>query len=97
MAWVAVEQALTTPKFGPRAPSSMATRPPHMLLMRAGIMKGDTLRGPRSSRTLCWFSMVHMPPMPEPMMTPTRSASSLVMSSLASAIACLAAQKPKCV
>jgi len=26
-----------------------------MLLIRAGIMNGDTLRGPRSMSTLCWF------------------------------------------
>ena len=43
-------QALTMPKFGPRAPSSIATSPLHMLLMSEGIANGDTLRGPRSKR-----------------------------------------------
>ena len=52
IAWADEAQALTTPKFGPRAPNSIATRPLHMLLMSEGIVKGDTLRGPRSQRIL---------------------------------------------
>jgi hypothetical protein len=46
--WVPVAQAETIPKFGPRAPYSIATRPEHMLPMSDGIVNGDTLRGPRS-------------------------------------------------
>src|SRR5579872_1424120 len=45
-AWVPDAQADTTPKFGPRAPTSIATRPEHMFPMSEGMVKGDTLRGP---------------------------------------------------
>ena len=55
-ACVAVAQAETTPKFGPRAPSSIATSPEHMLPISEGMVNGETLRGPRSARTFSWVS-----------------------------------------
>ncbi len=94
-AWVPVAQAETIPKLGPRAPYSIATSPAHMLPISDGIVKGETLRGPRSARTRSWFSKVYMPPIPEPMMTPTRSPSSFAMSRPESATACFAATNPK--
>lgn len=39
-AWVPVAQAETTPKFGPRAPISMAKSPEQMLPINDGMVKG---------------------------------------------------------
>ena len=63
----------TTPKFGPRALSSMATTPDAVFPRSAGIAKGDTLRGPRFSMRAISLSTVPMPPKALPIMTPTRS------------------------
>src|SRR6185312_3256768 len=54
----------------------METWPAARLTMEAGIKKGDTLRGPPASRLLCSRSITSKPPMPLPMCTPTRGASS---------------------
>src|SRR6266567_5682919 len=51
-----------------------------MLMMVAGMKKGDILRGPPASRLACSRSIISNPPMPEPMKTPTRSAISGVIS-----------------
>jgi hypothetical protein len=60
---------------GPRSPWRMDTAPAPALPIISGIASGDTLFGPCSSSTW-WFSVsVPMPPMPVPMMQPTRSAS----------------------
>ena len=77
--------------------NSMATTPEAMLAMSEGIVKGETREGPRSMRTRAWFSMVSMPPMPEPMITPKRSESSLVTSTPASWIARREAATAYCV
>jgi hypothetical protein len=68
-----------------------------MLPMSEGIVNGETLRGPRSASTFeCWVSKVYIPPMPEPMITPTRSVlPGHVQARIATA--CFAATKPKCV
>src|SRR5881628_1784204 len=49
-----------------------------MLTMSPMMKKGDTRRGPSRSRMACWRSMEGRPPIPEPMYTPTRSASDRV-------------------
>ena len=59
----------------------MDTLPAIMLMIVDGTKNGDTRRGPDSSSTLCWASMLGRPPMPEPMETPTRSRSSPSASS----------------
>src|SRR5207302_7269086 len=53
----------------------MATEPAAPLIISSGTVNGLIFDGPRSSRTLCCVSSVSIPPMPEPMMTPTRSRS----------------------
>ena len=49
-----------------------------MLPISDGIVNGETFRGPRSAITLSCVSKVYIPPMPEPIITPTRSPSSFV-------------------
>ncbi len=89
--WVEVAQALMTVKQGPAKLYSMATMPLAMLLIMAGMKKGETLRGPFSMRLRDWASKVDMPPMPEPMITPARSRSTLEWSSPESCMASFAA------
>ncbi len=74
MALVPAAQAVTVQLMGPLAPYRMETCPAARLGRTAGIVKGESLLGPLCSRTVCSFSMVLSPPMPEPMIVPTRSA-----------------------
>ena len=62
-------------KFGPLAPNWIETWPEAMLLIIIGMKNGLTRPGPFSTRFACCSSKVSMPPMPEPMITPTRSRS----------------------
>ena len=57
----------------------MLTMPEPMSMMSMGMRKGFTRLTPRSRSTLCCVSRVPIPPMPEPMTTPTRSAFSGVI------------------
>ena len=73
-----VVQAVQVASFGPLALWRMLTCPAARLTMAAGMKKGEILRGPPFSRLLCSRSMTSNPPMPEPMLTPVRSANSSV-------------------
>ena len=95
MQWAPVAQAVTTVRFGPRRPNMMLTWPLAMFAISMGMKNGLTLSGPRSSNVLCWASSVYMPPMPEPTITPMRSAFSGVTSSFASSSASLEAAMAK--
>src|ERR1035438_6953248 len=53
MAWFAVAHAEQVAKFGPRRLLYIENRPEAMLLMSMGIMNGERLPGPRSSKVLC--------------------------------------------
>src|SRR5579864_188864 len=74
IAWPLVAQAETTETLGPFAPVAMLTMPDAMLMMIIGTKNALTRPGPRSSNTWCCSSQVLAPPIPEPMITPTRSA-----------------------
>ena len=69
-----VAHADTIERFGPLAPWAMLTAPEAMLTMIIVAKKGLTRPGPRSSSTRCCSSQVAAPPIPDPMITPTRSA-----------------------
>ena len=94
MALEPAAQAVATAELGPLAPSAIAARPVAMLGIIIGTVKGLTRPGPLPSRTWAWVSIVSSPPTPEPMLTPIRSALASVISSPASARACLAATTP---
>ena len=74
MACPPVAHADTTETLGPLAPVAMLTRPAAMLMMIMGTKNALTRPGPRSSSTWCCSSQVRAPPIPDPMITPTRSA-----------------------
>mmetsp|Transcript_31966 Transcript_31966/g.107631 ORF Transcript_31966/g.107631 Transcript_31966/m.107631 type:complete len:287 (+) Transcript_31966:810-1670(+) len=98
MACVPAAHAETTPKFGPRQPSSMATTPDAELPSMAGIAKGETFFGPRSCMRCISASTVAMPPNADPIMTPTRSPSTPSPTTRpASSVAMRAAAMARCV
>ena len=73
-----------------------------MFEISAGMRKGWTLRSelyppPPAVKALQLFSNHSTPPMPEPMMQPNRDASTAFVSRAASAMACFAATRAKCV
>jgi len=74
MALVPAAQAVTGQLIGPLAPYRMEICPAARLGRTAGIVNGESLRGPLRSRTECSFSIVLSPPMPDPTTVPTRSA-----------------------
>ena len=76
MQWLAVVQAVTIARFGPLKPYMIESWPAIMLMIVPGTKNGEILRGPPSSSALCVSSISGRPPMPEPMLTPMRSASS---------------------
>ena len=86
-AWLPVAQAVTTEEFGPLAPKRMDTSPEAMLMMSMGITKGDTRSKPFSRSACSPSRSVVIPPMPEPMSTPKRSLSTLLVSRPASSTA----------
>ena len=92
--WVAVAQALTMARFGPLKPYITERSPEIMLMMLMGTKNGETRRGPRSLMTRVVSSIVPMPPMPEPICTPMRSALASVTSSPESLIASMPAAMP---
>ena len=89
-------QAVTSASTGPMRPKLMETWPAAMLAIIIGAAKGFTLVGPLVSMRCTVSSMVLMPPMPVPMMVPTRSGFSVLISSLASSTAILAAATANC-
>ncbi len=48
IAWVPVAQAVTVAMLGPLAPVMMEKWPDTMLMIEAGMKKGEILRGPPS-------------------------------------------------
>ena len=56
--------------LGPFAPIFIAISPAEILEIIIGIKKGLTLFDPFSNNTLCCFSKVPIPPIPEPIITP---------------------------
>ena len=65
--------AVTVEFVGPLAPKRMLTSPVNMLMIIIGIKKGLILVAPFSIKTVCWFSSVSIPPIPEPITTPVLS------------------------
>ena len=53
----------------------MATAPAAALGIICGTQSGDIAPGPRSSITVCWSSIVEIPPIPVPITQPTSSPS----------------------
>ena len=74
-------QALTVARFGPRAPRRIETMPDAMSASIIGTKNGLTLFGPRVANVAKPLSSVSMPPMAEPMTTPTRSRFAVVIFS----------------
>ena len=91
-----VEQEEIALKFGPFAPISMETLPEAMSPSIMGMRNGLTLEGPRSIITWNSCERVCIPPMPLPIITDTRSASSAARSSPADATASCAATAANC-
>ena len=56
--------------------------PAIILMMVLGIKKGDILRGPPAWYAASVFSIIDKPPIPEPILTPMRSESRCVTSSI---------------
>src|SRR5216117_603172 len=54
--------------------------PEIMLIIVLGMKKGEILRGPPFSTSLCVSSIIGSPPMPEPILTPMRAALASVTS-----------------
>ena len=96
MALLPEAQAVTSASTGPMRPKLMDTCPAAILAIIIGTAKGLTLEGPLVSMRCTVSSMVPIPPMPVPMMVPTRSGFSALMSSLASSTAILAAATANC-
>src|SRR6185503_10496700 len=94
MQWVEVVHAVTMARFGPFAPTSIDSSPAVMLMMLPGMKKGEMRRGPFAFSSSCIDSISGRPPMPEPKLTPTRSAFCGVTSSAASRQACSPAAMP---
>jgi hypothetical protein len=72
IAWLPEAQADETQKFGPCSPRWIATWPVQALIIIMGTRKGDTRRTPFSWSVSTCCSVVSRPPMPEPMIAPTR-------------------------
>ena len=65
MAFVPVAQAVTTARFGPRMPISIATVPPAVSGSIIGIRNGLSRDSPRSARTPNCSETVPIPPIPD--------------------------------
>ena len=76
-----VAHAVTTDELGPFAPKRIEISPEAMLTISIGMKNGETRSGPLALRTSWVSRSVVMPPMPEPMSTPKRVASTLPTSS----------------
>jgi hypothetical protein len=75
-------------------PYMMDMCPEIMLMIEAGTKNGEMRRGPRSTNSPCVSSMRGSPPMPEPMLTPMRSAFASVTCRPQSFQAWIAAARP---
>jgi len=95
MQCVAVVQAVTMARLGPLKPNWIDRLPEIMLMIEPGMKNGETLRGPPSTSTLCVSSISGRPPMPAPMLTPTRVGSASGVSNPASLTASIPAARPK--
>src|SRR5512139_1191174 len=72
--WDPDEHAVTIQLIGPLAPNLIETWPEARFARTAGNVKGEIFLMPPASKTAFSLSIVARPPMPEPMMTPVRSA-----------------------
>ena len=89
-----VVQAVTAATLGPLRLNRMLKCPEIILMMEPGTKKGEIRRGPRASNSAPVSSIMGRPPMPEPTITPIRSALSSVISMPLSRIACVPAAMP---
>ena len=89
-----VVHAVTIARFGPLSPYLIDKCPEIMFMIEAGTKNGLILRGPRFVSSACVSSIIGKPPMPEPTMTPIRSALVSVTSKPLSCIACIPAAIP---
>ena len=94
MQCVEVVHAVTIAMFGPLAPSRIERLPAIMLMIVPGMKNGEMRRGPFFLSSSCIASMSGKPPMPEPKLTPMRSAFSGVTASPESRHACTPAAMP---
>ena len=97
MAWVADAQAVVVQKLSPRNPVRMATWPAAMLPIIMGTKNGEMRPGPFARYLSCSSSILPMPPMPQPMIVPTRYGSISLKSVPASCSAWMADATAICV
>ena len=90
-----VVQADTIDTFGPLNPYKMEIMPATILTIEPGTKNGEILRGPLVIISRMLSSIIGRPPIPEPTLTPMRSAFSSVTTKPASSIAILVAAMPK--
>ncbi len=74
IALAADAHAVATAEHGPWRPQRIETWPLPALTISLGIVNGLIRDGPRSMQIECWVSNSLSPPMPEPIITPDRSA-----------------------
>src|SRR5471032_1754408 len=84
-----VVQAVTIDRLGPRMPYLIDRLPEIILMIEAGTKNGEIRRGPRLSYSSLVSSISGRPPIPEPMMTPMRSAFSSVTTMPESCTDCM--------
>ena len=72
-------QAVTIATLGPFKPRIIERLPEIILMIVPGMKKGETFRGPPSSKVSLVDSIKFIPPMPEPIETPILSAFYSVM------------------
>ena len=89
-----VVHAVTTEMLGPFIPNMIDRLPEIMLMMVPGMKKGEILRGPPPRKSSCVSSIIGRPPMPEPILTPIRSALDSLTSMPESRIAWMPAAMP---
>ena len=97
MALVAAAQAVTTLDTLPCASISMAALPAARLIRDMGMKYGEIRLGPRLSIVWDAPSIVEIPPIPEPMITPKRSRLNSVSCRPLFSYACFAAIRVNCV
>ena len=103
IAWVAVVQAVEVARFNPLIPWRIATCPAAIFTMAEGTKNGEILRGPSLLSFTAVSSMVVIPPIPEPIITPIRSGSTCCTGAACNSLikpacfkACAAAATPYC-
>jgi len=89
--FVPVAHAVTVQEFTPFAPKAIETCPVAISGIIIGMKNGLTRRAPFSNNVEYWFSNVSIPPIPEPIQTPTFGAISSVIVKSASLTAANAA------